>query len=204
MSDAKPWRVLANQPGSTSTKVGLFEGEGCVFSENVAHAADRLAAFPTISDQLPYRRDAILAMLSDHGVELSSIDAFVGRGGGLMSLPGGTYAVCGTTAWARPCRGQRGAAPRAARAAARARVRRGCGRQARLRGESARYRRALRRRPHDRCARRVPQRAPPCAQLEGDGHPPCGIARPGLRGLRLRGLSSRRGRLDFPRIAMAA
>lgn len=96
MSDAKPWRVLAINPGSTSTKVGLFEGEGCVFSENLAHAADRLAAFPTISDQLPYRRDAILAMLSNHGVELSSIDAFVGRGGGLMSLPGGTYAVCGT------------------------------------------------------------------------------------------------------------
>lgn len=89
----KPWRVLVINPGSTSTKVGLFEGQSCVFSENVAHSADRLAEFHGISDQLGYRRDTILEMLADHGVGLASIDAFVGRGGGLLPLPGGTYAV---------------------------------------------------------------------------------------------------------------
>lgn len=89
----KPWRVLVINPGSTSTKVGLFEGATCVFSENVAHAADRLAEFASISDQLGYRRDTILAMLAEHGVELGSVDAFVGRGGGLLPLVGGTYAV---------------------------------------------------------------------------------------------------------------
>ena len=93
MAGEKPWRVLVINPGSTSTKVGLFEGETCVFSENVAHAADRLAEFASISDQLGYRRDTILAMLAEHGVELGSVDAFVGRGGGLLPLVGGTYAV---------------------------------------------------------------------------------------------------------------
>ena len=89
----RPWRVLVINPGSTSTKVGLFEGVRCVFSENVAHAADRLAGFAGISDQLAYRRDTILEMLAAHGVDLDSVDAFVGRGGGLLPLPGGTYAV---------------------------------------------------------------------------------------------------------------
>ena len=87
------WRVLVINPGSTSTKVGLFEGEHEVFSENVAHSAEKLAEFADISDQMPYRCDTILASLSSHGVELASVDAFVGRGGGLLPTPGGTYAV---------------------------------------------------------------------------------------------------------------
>ena len=89
----RAWRVLAVNPGSTSTKLGLFEGETCMFQENVAHAAAELAGFGSISDQLPYRRDMVLEALRRHGVELASIDAFVGRGGGLVSVEGGTYAV---------------------------------------------------------------------------------------------------------------
>lgn len=89
----RAWSVLAINPGSTSTKVGLFEGDACVFSENVTHSAARLAEFETITEQLPYRRETILSALDAHGIELSSIDAFVGRGGGLLPLEGGTYVV---------------------------------------------------------------------------------------------------------------
>lgn len=89
----KNYRVLVINPGSTSTKVGLFDGETEVFSENVAHSADKLAEFGGISEQMPYRRDTILEMLDAHGVDLASVDAFVGRGGGLLPTPGGTYAV---------------------------------------------------------------------------------------------------------------
>lgn len=92
MSD-KNWRVLVINPGSTSTKVGVFEGEEAVFSVNVAHEASDLAKFEGVSDQLPYRVGLIVAALADNGVELGSIDAFVGRGGGLLPMPGGTYAV---------------------------------------------------------------------------------------------------------------
>ena len=87
------YRILAINPGSTSTKVGLFEGETALFTSNVAHEAAKLAEFSAISDQLPYRRDCILETLRANDVELSGIDAFVGRGGGLLSLAGGTYAV---------------------------------------------------------------------------------------------------------------
>ena len=90
---ARGWRVLVINPGSTSTKVGLFDGDRAVFTVNVAHEASELAKFAGVSDQLPYRVGLIEQALAENGVELASIDAFVGRGGGLLPLPGGTYVV---------------------------------------------------------------------------------------------------------------
>ena len=72
----KNYRVLVINPGSTSTKVGLFDGATEVFAENVAHSAERLAEFSGISAQMPYRRDTILAMLSAHDVDLATVAAF--------------------------------------------------------------------------------------------------------------------------------
>ena len=86
-------KILVINPGSTSTKVGLFDGEKPVFTANVAHEASELAKFAGVSDQLPYRLGLIEAALAENGVDLASVDAFVGRGGGLLPLPGGTYEV---------------------------------------------------------------------------------------------------------------
>lgn len=87
------YKIFTINPGSTSTKIGLFEGEKCVFSENVAHDAAVLKEYATISDQLPYRRDTINELLEKNNVDLSDVDAFVGRGGGLMAMEGGVYEV---------------------------------------------------------------------------------------------------------------
>lgn len=91
--EPRAWRVLVINPGSTSTKVGLFEGDRSVFDKTVDHDAADLAAYPAISDQLPYRRATILSALAENGVDLDSVDAFVGRGGGLLPLEGGTYVI---------------------------------------------------------------------------------------------------------------
>ena len=87
------YRVLAVNPGSTSTKIAVFEGDKEIFKKNVAHEAADLAKYATVSDQLEYRVDTILAACQEQGVDLATCDAFVGRGGGLNSCPGGTYAV---------------------------------------------------------------------------------------------------------------
>jgi len=87
------YRILTINPGSTSTKVGCFNGEELEFSVNVSHDAAKLAEFASISDQLPYRKEVILAELEKAGVDLSTVDAFVGRGGGLLAVEGGTYRV---------------------------------------------------------------------------------------------------------------
>jgi len=87
------YRILTINPGSTSTKVGCFNGKELEFSVNVSHDAAKLAEFATISDQLSYRKDVILTELKKAGVDLATVDAFVGRGGGLLAVEGGTYRV---------------------------------------------------------------------------------------------------------------
>lgn len=89
----KEYKVLTINPGSTSTKIALFKGEECLFSKNVAHDAKELAKYDSISDQLPYRRNMILELLEEAGITIEDVDVFVGRGGGLFAMEGGTYDV---------------------------------------------------------------------------------------------------------------
>ena len=86
-------KILAINPGSTSTKVALFQNGECELSRNVAHDAARLAEFAEVPDQLPYRKQTIEALLVEEGADLSGLDAVVGRGGGLLPMEGGTYVV---------------------------------------------------------------------------------------------------------------
>lgn len=88
------YRVLTINPGSTSTKVAIYEDEHRFFVETIHHSAEEIAAFPHIADQYAFRRDAIVALLKEKGIELDSLDAVVGRGGvSLKSIPSGTYWV---------------------------------------------------------------------------------------------------------------
>jgi len=87
------YRVLAINPGSTSTKIAVYEGENEVFSVNLTHHADEIGKFSKIMDQYEFRKDAILDTLKEKGVNISSLSAVVGRGGLLRSIPGGTYKV---------------------------------------------------------------------------------------------------------------
>ncbi|MGI5935313.1 MAG: butyrate kinase [Oscillospiraceae bacterium] len=87
------YKVLAINPGSTSTKIAVFEGDREIFKKTVEHDADKLAEFATVADQLPYRVETILEVVKEQGVDISDCAAFVGRGGGLNSCVGGTYEV---------------------------------------------------------------------------------------------------------------
>jgi butyrate kinase len=89
----KSYKIFTINPGSTSTKIALFNDEEMVFSKNVAHDAARLSSFKELSEQLPYRRETILNLLKEFEISLEGTDAFVGRGGGLLSMEGGTYEV---------------------------------------------------------------------------------------------------------------
>ena len=85
------YKIFAINPGSTSTKVALFNGEECLFSKNIAHSADELKQFKDLSSQFEDRTEIILSELAAAGFGLDDVDAFVGRGGGLLSMEGGTY-----------------------------------------------------------------------------------------------------------------
>lgn len=88
-----PHTVLVINPGSTSTKVGVFEDMKELFTENVAHSAEDLAPFSTIASQFEFREKHIRDALAKRGFDFGRLSCVVGRGGLLKPIPGGVYAV---------------------------------------------------------------------------------------------------------------
>ena len=93
MKNVKTYRILVINPGSTSTKISMFENETCLFTEDTFHDSSELLAFPTINDQLDYRMAVLRQFLKEKGIDLSTVDAIVGRGGGCYSIVGGVYKI---------------------------------------------------------------------------------------------------------------
>lgn len=86
-------RILVINPGSTTTKVALFEGEVPLFDETVEHGKESLRAFPAVTDQFAFRLRAVKDVLEHHGVLDTPLDAVAGRGGLLAPMQGGTWRV---------------------------------------------------------------------------------------------------------------
>jgi butyrate kinase len=87
------WRVLAINPGSTSTKIAIFDDDQEVYKETIDHPAEELRNYKEIQDQLHYRKDMVERSVAARGIALESVDVFVGRGGGLVPCLGGTYGI---------------------------------------------------------------------------------------------------------------
>ncbi|MBT9153037.1 MAG: putative butyrate kinase 2 [Firmicutes bacterium] len=85
--------VLAINPGSTSTKIALFENDKVVMEDNLSHTNEELAPFSRIAEQYAFRRQVITRFLAEQGFEVSRLSAVVGRGGLLKPIPSGTYRV---------------------------------------------------------------------------------------------------------------
>ncbi len=89
------FRVLAVNPGSTSTKIAVFEGDQETFAKELQHAAEELAPYAgrAITAQFALRKEAVARALTEAGLEVADLDAVAGRGGLLQPIPHGTYAV---------------------------------------------------------------------------------------------------------------
>lgn len=85
-------RILTINPGSTSTKIAVFDDTTPILVENIKHTVDDLKPFHQASDQFEYRRDLVLDALHRHDIPLK-FDAIVGRGGFLKPIEGGVYEV---------------------------------------------------------------------------------------------------------------
>lgn len=88
-----PYKILVINPGSTSTKLSLFEDEREVFTTDVFHDSKVLREFKTINDQLDYRLSVIKDFIMKNDIDLSEIAAIACRGGASYSLKSGTYLV---------------------------------------------------------------------------------------------------------------
>lgn len=86
--------IMIINPGSTSTKIGVYASGKMIVNESVKHADEELRKFATIWDQYDFRRDAVLKVLQENDLSMEDIDAIACRGGNVKPLPGGTYRVC--------------------------------------------------------------------------------------------------------------
>ena len=87
------YKILTLSPGSTSTKVAVFDGTEALFRLNVTHPAEELAKFDQAADQFEYRKETILAALAEHGVKLEDIDVFSGYCGAMGPTIGGIFKI---------------------------------------------------------------------------------------------------------------
>ena len=86
-------RSLIINPGSTSTKIGVFEDETQILDKTLRHSTEEIAQFATIFAQKDFRKQIILDALKEENIDPKSFQVIVGRGGLLKPIPGGTYAV---------------------------------------------------------------------------------------------------------------
>lgn len=85
--------ILIINPGSTSTKIGVYEDEKQLFEETLRHSTEEIAQYASIIDQKDFRKEVILNVLKEKNFDINTLDVVVGRGGLLKPIPGGTYAV---------------------------------------------------------------------------------------------------------------
>lgn len=86
-------KLLIINPGSTSTKIGVYEDEAPILVETLRHSSDEIGQYDSIFAQLNFRKDVILKVLAEREFDINTLDAVVGRGGLLKPIEGGTYAV---------------------------------------------------------------------------------------------------------------
>ena len=87
------YKIFTLSPGSTSTKLAVFDGDHMLFKANVQHDPAKLKSFARVSEQKPYRVETILNELRANGIAIEDMDAFAAYSGGLVSTPGGIFPV---------------------------------------------------------------------------------------------------------------
>ncbi|MDR0220700.1 MAG: butyrate kinase [Lachnospiraceae bacterium] len=84
---------LIINPGSTSTKIGVFSDETLLFEETLRHSSEEIARFATIADQKDFRKEIILDLFKEKNFDIKTLGMVVGRGGLLKPSVSGTYTV---------------------------------------------------------------------------------------------------------------
>lgn len=87
------YKILAINPGSTSTKIGVFENINCIFEKTIRHSTEELKQYQSIFDQYEFRKSVIMETLESNNITMTDFDAIVGRGGMFRPMKSGTYLV---------------------------------------------------------------------------------------------------------------
>ncbi|MDR1773300.1 MAG: butyrate kinase [Clostridioides sp.] len=87
------YKILAINPGSTSTKIAVYDDEKQLFTHTIDYPASKIAKYDKVMDQLDFRKESILEVLKEKEIDLRDMNAIVGRGGALPPVHSGAYEV---------------------------------------------------------------------------------------------------------------
>ncbi|POZ88185.1 MULTISPECIES: butyrate kinase [Petrotoga] len=87
------YKILVINPGSTSTKIAVYEDENQRLKKVINHDVNELKKYKSVADQYEFRKNTILQFLNEEGINLYTFSAIIGRGGLLRPIPSGTYEI---------------------------------------------------------------------------------------------------------------
>lgn len=87
------YKILAINPGSTSTKIAVYADDKPVFQTSLSHTPEDLAGFNQVIDQFEWRKNLIEQVLRENKFDINSFDAIIGRGGIVSPIESGVYEV---------------------------------------------------------------------------------------------------------------
>lgn len=87
------YRILAINPGSTSTKIAVYDNEEQILVKGIDHIADEIAKYDRVQDQFDMRKEEVLKVLCENNIDIDTLNAVVGRGGLLPPVKSGAYLV---------------------------------------------------------------------------------------------------------------
>lgn len=87
------YKILSINPGSTSTKFGVYENEKVILLHTIRHTAEELKQYTKVSEQFLFRKNLILNYLKESSIAIDDFSAIVGRGGIVKPIPAGAYEV---------------------------------------------------------------------------------------------------------------
>jgi butyrate kinase len=93
VTSLRNYKVLAINPGSTSTKIAVYNGEDTEVELTLRHSAEEISRFPSVIDQYEWRKSLILNILAENNIDINSLSAVIGRGGLLRPIESGVYEV---------------------------------------------------------------------------------------------------------------
>ena len=87
------YKILAINPGSTSTKIAVYNDDEPTFTQTIVHTPEELAQFPSVLDQFQWRKELIEKELAGKGIDIKTLSVVIGRGGIIAPVESGVYDV---------------------------------------------------------------------------------------------------------------
>jgi|GEM_PF-4330989 len=86
-------KILVINPGSTSTKIAVYENETQLFVNSIEHSSEEIEKYDAIYDQFEFRKELVLNELKEHDVKPEELTCVVARGGLLPPVSAGAIRV---------------------------------------------------------------------------------------------------------------